>query len=97
MMIIIIIITIITIITMMIIIRRRRTMMITIVSLRELHGRNSQLLPQCFRAASAQLPRTFGASTNPIIMNEIPLRPPIASAQLPRSFRIPSADPVENL
>ena len=39
-------------------------MMITIVSLRELHGRNSQLLPQCFRAASAQLPRTLGAMTD---------------------------------
>ena len=48
----------------MIIIIRRRTMMITIVSLRELHGRNSQLLPQCFRAASAQLPRTLGAMTD---------------------------------
>ena len=49
------------------------------------------------RPASRLLVGLPGWWPNPIIMNEIPLRPPIASAQLPRSFRIPSADPVENL
>ena len=29
-----------------------------------MHGENRQLLPQCFRAASAQLPRTLGAMTD---------------------------------